>query len=210
MLGSRRLVKLSGTRHHTLMKSNRDKILEVGRAAAQAQGYGGLSFREIGKQVGISSASIHHHFPTKGDLGEALARGYREDAEVALAELSTSMKDPGKCLQKYIEGFRQTLENGNRMCLCGLLGAEYDNLPEPVRREIRAFADSNIRWLSAVLAQFSDGAPEKRISQDEARAEAIFAAIGGAQLAARSRGDITIYDRLIRTYRSTGLIPCDV
>ena len=36
---------------------------------------------------------------------------------------------------------------------------------------------------------------------------AIFAAIEGAQLVARGGQDIGIYDRTIRAYRSTGLIP---
>ncbi|APO70832.1 hypothetical protein IE4872_PD00297 (plasmid) [Rhizobium gallicum] len=36
---------------------------------------------------------------------------------------------------------------------------------------------------------------------------AIFAAIEGAQLVARGCRDIAIYDRTIRTYRTTGLMP---
>ncbi len=44
----------------------------------QARGYNALSFREIAKEVGIKSAGVHHHFPTKGDLGAALARQYTE------------------------------------------------------------------------------------------------------------------------------------
>ena len=189
------------------MMSTRDKILEVGREVAQAEGYGALSFREIGKTVGISSASIHHHFPTKGDLGEALAKRYREDAQVSLEKLATSEADPKQCLKKYVAGFRSTLANGNRMCLCGLLGAEYDNLPPAVRTEVKAFGDVNIEWLRTILARFSEGTTKLDILPIEARAEAIFAAIGGAQLAARSRGDIAIYDRIIEIYRSTGLIP---
>jgi TetR/AcrR family transcriptional repressor of nem operon len=36
---------------------------------------------------------------------------------------------------------------------------------------------------------------------------AIFAGIEGAQLVARGCQDIAIYDRTIRAYRTTGLIP---
>jgi len=38
-------------------------------------------------------------------------------------------------------------------------------------------------------------------------AMAIFAAIEGAQLVARGCQDIGIYDRTIRAYRATGLMP---
>lgn len=47
------------------MPSTRDTIMDAATAIVQAHGYNGLSFRELAKQVGIKSASIHHHFPTK-------------------------------------------------------------------------------------------------------------------------------------------------
>jgi TetR/AcrR family transcriptional repressor of nem operon len=43
--------------------------------------------------------------------------------------------------------------------------------------------------------------------KSELRARAIFAAVGGAQLMARSRSDITLYDALINSYRAAGLLP---
>ena len=46
-------------------------ILEAARRVVQSRGYNALSFRELAKEVGIKSASIHYHFPTKGDLGAA-------------------------------------------------------------------------------------------------------------------------------------------
>lgn len=41
----------------------------------------------------------------------------------------------------------------------------------------------------------------------EARARAIFAAVSGAQLYARSRSDVAEFDRLIESYRASGLLP---
>jgi TetR/AcrR family transcriptional regulator, transcriptional repressor for nem operon len=43
--------------------------------------------------------------------------------------------------------------------------------------------------------------------QAENRARAIYSAIVGAQLMARSRADIGLYDSLIESYRTTGLLP---
>ncbi len=54
----------------------RERIMESARLTVQDLGYGGLSFRELAKDVGIKSASIHYYFPTKGDLGEAILRRY--------------------------------------------------------------------------------------------------------------------------------------
>jgi TetR/AcrR family transcriptional repressor of nem operon len=182
----------------------RETIMNAARAVAQAHGYNGLNFRELGKEVGVKSASIHYYFPTKGDLGAALARRYSEDLKALLDRYLMEFRDPLLCLRRYTEVFRKALENDNRMCLCGFMAAEYDDLPEAVKVEIKAFAEVNVAWLALVLSQLVPSAKPKVIGR---RALAIYAAVGGAQLAARSRADIHIYDDIIEGYRIAGLIP---
>jgi TetR/AcrR family transcriptional regulator, transcriptional repressor for nem operon len=181
----------------------RETILAAARAAATAHGYGGLSFRELAKEVGIKSASIHYHFPTKGDLAAALARQYTESARGALQAILDAGIDPPACFKRYVALFRKALENGNRMCLCGILAAGYDDLPKEVRAEVVAFADLNVEWITKVLARVKGPKGQTK----EQWAQAIYAAIGGAQLAARSRGDVATYDQIVESYRVSGLIP---
>ena len=83
------------------------------------------------------------------------------------------------------------------------MAAEYDDLPEAVKKEIQTFADVNVAWLSKVLSAAKVVSRKK----SEPLARAIFAAVGGAQLMARSRSDITLYDALIKSYRAAGLLP---
>jgi len=45
------------------------------------------------------------------------------------------------------------------------------------------------------------------VEQSQARARAIFAAVAGAQLLARSRSDISLFDALITDYQAAGLLP---
>jgi TetR/AcrR family transcriptional regulator, transcriptional repressor for nem operon len=186
------------------MLDTRETIMSIARTTVQAHGYGGLSFRELAKAVGIKSASIHYHFPTKGDLAAALAKRYSEDANAVLEAFLSESPDAATCLKKYTDVFRLALANNNRMCLCGFLAAEYDDVPEAVRVEVRAFADINVAWLAKVLSRI-----DKRLSlaKRRQRALAIFAAVGGAQLAARSRADVSVYDGIVASYRDVGLIP---
>jgi len=58
-------------------------------------------------------------------------------------------------------------------------------------------------WLSKVLTAASVTGPQ----ESEKRARAIFAAVAGAQLLARSRADLSLYDSLIDSYRVAGLLP---
>lgn len=185
-----------------LGENAREAILTAARRTAQAHGYGGLNFRDIGAEVGIKAASIYHHFPSKGDLGAAVAKRYWEDTAADLEALSTAHSDPKKALRAYPRLFRRSLEEDNRMCLCGFMGAEYDDLPDSVKTEVQTFADVNVAWLARMLAAAS--IPAK---QHETRARAIFAAVNGAQLMARSRADLKLFDALIESFRGTGLIP---
>jgi TetR/AcrR family transcriptional repressor of nem operon len=177
-----------------MSKNAREAILEAARRTAQAHGYGGLNFRDIGAEVRIKAASIYHHFQSKADLGAAVARRYWED--------TAANSDPKNALKAYPGLFRRSLEEENRMCLCSFMAAEYDDLPDTVKTEVQAFADVNIAWLTRMLAaaSFSE-------SNCETKARAIFAAVAGAQLMARSRADLSLFDALIASFTESGLIP---
>lgn len=185
-----------------MTESAKEAILEAARRTAQAHGYGGLNFRDIGAEVGIKAASIYHHFPSKADLGAAVAKRYWETTAAALESLSAAA-EPKKALATYPSLFRHSLEENNRMCLCSFMAAEYDDLPDTVKTEVQAFADVNVKWLARMLAATTSLSESER----ETRARAIFAAVAGAQLMARSRADLSLFDTLIASFRESGLIP---
>jgi TetR/AcrR family transcriptional repressor of nem operon len=185
-----------------MSENAKEAILGTARRMAQAHGYAGLNFRDIGAEVGIKAASIYHHFPSKADLGAAVAKRYWEDTAAVLEALSASTKDPKKALKAYPGLFRSSLENENRMCMHSFMAAESDDLPDAVKAEVLAFADVNIAWLTRMLAAATGSK-----SKTETKARAIFAAVAGAQLMARSRADLTLFDALIASYRESGLIP---
>ncbi|MGY4478665.1 TetR/AcrR family transcriptional regulator [Bradyrhizobium sp. USDA 3364] len=186
-----------------MSSSSREAILAAAKRTAQARGYGGLNFRDLADDVGIKAASIYHHFPSKADLGAAVARRYWEDTAAQLESMLAETPDPVRCLRRYPEVFRKALENNNRMCLCSFMSAEVDDLPDAVRQEVQSFADVNVAWLGKLLV----AARLVNARKSEQRARAIFAAVAGAQLMARSRGDISLYDSLIDSYRAAGLLP---
>ncbi len=193
----------------TPIPDTRQKILEAARLTVQSRGYAGLSFRELAKDVGIKSASIHYYFPSKGDLGAVLAQKYTEDMAGYLEGLLDGTLDRETCLKRYTDVFRTTLRNDNRMCLGGMMAAEHDEVPAEVQVEVVKFGEMNVRWLARALALPTS--PRKKTPAASAALEtqalAIFAAIHGAQLVARSRGDVAVYDAIVAAYRASGLIP---
>ncbi|ROM34160.1 TetR family transcriptional regulator [Pseudomonas poae] len=186
-----------------MSENAREAILEAAKVAAQHYGYSGINFRSIGETVGIKNASIYYHFPSKADLGAAVAKRYWQDTAGALETIRAENPDPLQCMRIYPSIFRQSLESGNRLCLSSFMAAEYQDLPEEVKKEVLAFADVNVAWLSEVLTEIGNG----DAADTERRARAIYTAIAGAQLIARTRVDIGLYDELIQSYQDAGLIP---
>lgn len=187
----------------TLKRDVREAILVAAREAAMAYGYGGINFRDLAQAVGIKAASINYYFANKTILGEAVARRYWEDIARDLEAISTDAQSPMEALRQYPSIFRLSLERNNRMCLSSFMATEYDALPEQVLKEVQSFADVNTAWLreqlvAAKLVEAKDG---------NTRALAIYAAVAGAQIIARSRSDINLFDSLVRSYRETGLLP---
>ncbi|KTC43446.1 transcriptional regulator [Pseudomonas fluorescens ABAC62] len=188
-----------------MSENAREAILAAAKTAAQLHGYNGINFRSIGDAVGIKNASIYYHFPSKADLGAAVAARYWQDTAGVLETIREANPDPIRCLALYPSIFRTSLENGNRLCLSSFMAAEYEDLPEEVKCEVTAFADANVSWLAQVLGDIGIGSAETCAR----RAQAIYTAVAGAQLIARTRLDIGLFDDLILSYREAGLIPTE-
>ena len=129
------------------MTDKRGEILAAARRVSQNQGYHGLNFRDLASTVGLKSSSVHYYFPTKADLGTALAKQYRERTEVVLNRLWEELGDARDCLRHYPDLFREALIDENRMCMCSQLSAELEQLPEPVKEELLLFTKVHVTWL---------------------------------------------------------------
>lgn len=184
-------------------KNSKDTILDAATKLAQAHGYGGLNLRTLADSLGIKAASLYHHFPSKADLATAVAKRYWEDAAAGLEVIESKTPNPADRLRKFPGTFRKSLENDNRICLCSFMTAEFDDLPEEVKKEVLSFTDVNVAWLSKTLVDA--GVVESKDAKK--RAHAIFAAVAGAQLMARGRSDIKLFDALIKNYQAAGLLP---
>ena len=129
--------------------SKKEDLLKVAENKVRKGGYDNFSFREIATEVGIKSASVHYHFPTKADLGAALAHQYTNNFLAALGDINDIKARGENPIDVYTNIFRGALLTDNKMCLCGLLGAQNESLPEKVQIEVKRFFDKNLTWLSA-------------------------------------------------------------
>jgi TetR/AcrR family transcriptional regulator, transcriptional repressor for nem operon len=165
------------------------RILDVAERLVQSRGFNGFSYADVASELGISKASLHYHFAGKAELGEALIGRYAGRFAEALEAIDRRGADaPGK-LDAYAQLYADVLRE-KRMCLCGMLAADYDTLPKPMRSAVIRFFDENEAWLTSVLKEGDEeGSLPLGGSASEA-AQAIIGGLEGAMLIARPYGDV--------------------
>jgi TetR/AcrR family transcriptional regulator, transcriptional repressor for nem operon len=164
-------------------------ILDVAERLVQLRGYNAFSYADVARELGITKASLHYHFASKAELGQALVSRYERRFCAALAEIDDEPVAARVKLIHYTDLYASALR-GERMCLCGMLAAEYQTLPATIREAVVGFFDENERWLSRVLEQ---GRAEHTLRfEGPARdtAQTIISGLEGAMLVARPYGDL--------------------
>jgi TetR/AcrR family transcriptional regulator, transcriptional repressor for nem operon len=174
-----------------------EQILDVAEGLVQTRGFNSFSYADVAKQLGITTASLHYHFRGKAELGHALITRYAARFGDALDRIDRQVPRARDKLEAYADLYAGVLE-GNRMCMCGVLAAEYQTLPEPMRRAVIGFFDENQRWLAGVLTQ---GQAEKTLAFSGSAADvaqSILSTLEGAVLVTRPYGDLTKFNATAR------------
>jgi TetR/AcrR family transcriptional repressor of nem operon len=174
-------------RAHT-KAGTRERVLDVAERLAQQRGFGGFSYRDVAVELGVTRAALHYHFAGKAELGEALIARYTDRFRERLAAIDAERSDARAKLGAYVELYADVL-HGQRMCLCGMLAAEYETLPAPMREAVLAFFEQNERWLEAVLERGRHEGTLRFTGSAYDLARMVVSTLEGAMLVARPYGD---------------------
>lgn len=163
------------------MSDTTDAIMNAAERRIRSGGYGGFSFRDIATDVGVKSASVHYHFPTKDALVAAVARRYNDRIAAAV---EAAVAGGVTAREAWRQIFREALRDSARMCLCGSLGATSGDLAPEVAQEVRRFFDLGVESL------MRDGVTRQEATRTLATLE-------GAILMAAVHDDAAIFDAAI-------------
>jgi len=168
------------------MAQNREKLESAAQELVQRRGMGGLSFRKLAEHVGIKSSSVHYHFPEKSDLASALIQRYSETFFNHLDTIERSDQKLQHKLSQFIDVFEK-VGRENKLCLCGMMAAELEQLSDENREQLNAYFDNTEKWLVHILEhhknEFSTNINRPNI------ARAILSALEGALLLDRVQGN---------------------
>jgi TetR/AcrR family transcriptional repressor of nem operon len=166
-----------------------ERILDVAEALVQSRGFNGFSYADVAEALGISKAALHYHFPGKGELGEALIERYAGRFNEALAAIDRDAPDTPSKLHAYARLYADVFQD-DRMCLCGMLAADFATLPDPMRERVVRFFDDNERWLARVLDAGRSGGSLRFHGSPRSVARTLVGGLEGAMLVARPYGDV--------------------
>lgn len=163
------------------------RILDSAELLVQSRGFNGFSYADVAADVALTKASLHYHFAGKAELGLALIERYAERFGVALEEIDGRCGDAPSRLASYARIYADVLRGG-RMCLCGMLAAEYETLSQPMRSAVAAFFARNETWLADALAGGRADGSLRFDGPAEDAARALIGGLEGAMLLARTGG----------------------
>lgn len=128
----------------------RDALVHAGESLMRTKGYAAFSYADLAETVGIRKASIHHHFPTKEELGIAIVEDYIARVRGEFEHIERVHQDVIGRLEAFFQVFRASSEGG-LLPLCGALAAEMAALPSGLQKLTHRFFDLQLKWLTAIL-----------------------------------------------------------
>jgi TetR/AcrR family transcriptional repressor of nem operon len=162
----------------------------------QTRGFNGFSYADVAAQIGVTTASLHYHFPSKDHLGEALIERWTDRHLRALAAIETKHASGPARLDAYAQLYASMIR-GSRLGLCGMLAAEHQTLSASMRELVAIFLTANQDWLESIMsAGHTDGTLVIDGSAREA-ALVFLAGVQGAALVARPHRDVDCFRTIV-------------
>ncbi|MEL6340869.1 MAG: helix-turn-helix domain-containing protein [Myxococcota bacterium] len=138
--------------------SVRTAILDAAERRFKSRGYHGFSFRDVARDVGIKTSSIHYYYPAKGDLAAEVLRRYTTRA----LKLLGAPDDDRHLIEKLELAERAfgALASEGDGCVSSFFANEIEEIPDAAAAATRDFFVALLDWFDAAFA--SAGYSESR------------------------------------------------
>jgi TetR/AcrR family transcriptional repressor of nem operon len=169
------------------------RVLDVAQRLVQVRGFNGFSYADVAAELGSTKAALHYHFASKAALGVALIERYCGTLAANLDRIAAAGPSAAARLRGYASLYRNMTAD-ERLCLCGMLAAEYQTLPAAMQSAVRGFFTLNEAWLEAVLREGAAAGEIELAGPAADAAVALVAGLEGAMLVTRPFGDMARFE----------------
>ncbi|QMV75613.1 TetR/AcrR family transcriptional regulator [Comamonas piscis] len=130
--------------------STQEKIIQLTNTLVQQRGFQGFSYADLEAGIGIRKASIHHHFPSKTDLGLAYC-DYKTQQFQELAAALRQLPAGVPRLKGYLDAFADCAAQGQMCGAYAMLTDSHLLLPE-LQIAVYRLAQTEQHLLQDILA----------------------------------------------------------
>lgn len=170
----------------------RTELLDLAQSMIQERGYNAFSFKDLATRVGIKTASVHYHFPSKGELGLQVMQRYLAQLELSLNAWAELPNETAR-LRSFVSSYRDTQVKG-AICLCGSMASDIQTLDAPIRGPINRYLEHSEQWVAqCVLAGLESGEFHSEKSP-ALLASSLVAGLQGALILSRARQNNSLLD----------------
>jgi len=150
--------------------NTKQQIVALSAGLLREHGFSGFSYLDLSRALGISKASVHHHYPKKDDLGLALCDWTHDWLIRGLEHFDTKGSSSWNKLERYLEaGMKHTLTD-HKMCPISALYSDLNKLSAPMKVALKGLDDIELDWVTKVMREGEQGG--EFIKQDDAKAMA--------------------------------------
>src|ERR1700722_14182508 len=86
-----------------------ERILDIAERLVQTRGFNNFSYADIATELGMTTASLHYHYPGKAELGHALITRYAQRFADALGRIDRDLPDARAKLEAYARLYEDVL-----------------------------------------------------------------------------------------------------
>jgi len=183
------------------MGDRKQEILELAAELLLVKGFCGFSYQDLSDRLGITKASIHHHFASKEALGIAICDHFENCYQEVMAAAADSGGGPKALIEAKLEMGAEMAEMGDRCCPGGVLQAEYSSLPEKMQTRVDELFAKHHANLTEVLEAGREAGQFQFEGEASDQAWFLLSTTQGVMLSARVHGR-GVYDAVARQIRS--------
>lgn len=148
------------------MEDRKGQIIQVATDFIKKYGYDSFSYKDLSEAVGITKATLHHHFAKKEDLGVAVLQVIKD--QLAYLRLKTfEINDSNERLVFFFSSLRGTIGDKD-ICPISSMQAEFNVIPDSLKLMIAEISEFEIKLLTDILL---DGKKDGSFDFDEAANE---------------------------------------
>ena len=132
------------------MATIREKLKEIATETVQQAGIEAVTFRDLGKAVGIKSSSVIYHFKNKDGLMLEIAQDYVDGFFNRIKEIDDNFDQPRDKLTALVDLFEEVVLDG-KLCLCGMLASDLSALDDKTAHVVKRFFERLEAWIAKVI-----------------------------------------------------------